>query len=141
LATKKNASNQMYSFTKKNYRNFRTDARYFPFEARKETHQQHKTKIDIDKFRSRTTNITLNEIYLFQNSPVQPLPWLLCPFWQGLAILIAMRMRRYNAGHIAPSSASVASCEATRCRHRVSACAVLPWWPPWPTISNETQKH
>jgi hypothetical protein len=40
------------------YRNFRTDARYFPFKARKETHEQHKTKIDIDEFRSGTTNIT-----------------------------------------------------------------------------------
>jgi hypothetical protein len=32
--------------SKKTYRNFRTDARYFPFEARKETHEQRKTKID-----------------------------------------------------------------------------------------------
>jgi hypothetical protein len=60
LATKKNASNQMNSFTQKNpYRNFRTDARYFLFEARKETHEQCKTKIDIDEFRSGTTIITL----------------------------------------------------------------------------------
>jgi hypothetical protein len=36
-----------------------TDARYFPFEARKETHEQRKTKIDIDEFRSGTTNINL----------------------------------------------------------------------------------
>jgi hypothetical protein len=60
LATKKNASNQMNSFTqKKPYQSFHTDARYFPFKARKETHEQHKTKIDIDEFRSGTTNITL----------------------------------------------------------------------------------
>ncbi len=49
----------MNSFTqKKTYWNFYTNARYFPFEARKETHEQHKTKIDIDEFRSGTTNIT-----------------------------------------------------------------------------------
>ncbi len=48
----------MNSFTqKKTYRNFRTDTIYFPFEARKETHEQHKNKIDIDEFRSGTTNI------------------------------------------------------------------------------------
>jgi hypothetical protein len=59
MATKKNALNQMNSFTqKKPYRSFGTDARYFPFEARKEAHEQHKTKIDIDEFRSGTTNIT-----------------------------------------------------------------------------------
>ncbi len=50
----------MNSFTqKKTYQNFRTDAIYFPFEARKETHEQCKTKIVIDEFRSGTTNITL----------------------------------------------------------------------------------
>jgi hypothetical protein len=32
----------------------------FLFEAMKETHKQRKTKIDIDEFRSRTTNITLS---------------------------------------------------------------------------------
>ncbi len=30
----------------------------FLFKAMKETHEQRKTKIDIDEFRSRTTNIT-----------------------------------------------------------------------------------
>ncbi len=38
-----------FIYSKKNvctYRNFCTDARYFPFEARKETHEQRKTKID-----------------------------------------------------------------------------------------------
>ncbi len=49
----------MNSFTqKKPYRNFCTDAIYFPFEAKKRTHEQRKTKIDIDEFRSGTTNIT-----------------------------------------------------------------------------------
>ncbi len=43
---------------KKLYQNFRTNARYLSFEARKETHDQLKTKIDIDEFRSGTTNIT-----------------------------------------------------------------------------------
>ncbi len=53
----------MSSFTqKKTYRNFCTDARYLPFEARKETHEQRKTKIDLDEFRSRTTNITLSPV-------------------------------------------------------------------------------
>jgi hypothetical protein len=47
-----------FIYSKKTYQNFRTNARYFPFEARKETHEQHKTKIDIDEFRSGTTNIT-----------------------------------------------------------------------------------
>ncbi len=47
-----------FIYSKKMYRNFHTDAIYFPFEARKETHEQHKTKIDIDEFRSGTTNIT-----------------------------------------------------------------------------------
>ncbi len=45
-----------FIYSKKPYRNFCTDARYFPFGARKETHEQHKTKIDIDEFRSGTTN-------------------------------------------------------------------------------------
>ena len=50
----------MNSFTQyKPYWTFHTNAIYFPFEARKETHEQRKTKIDIDEFRSGTTNITL----------------------------------------------------------------------------------
>ncbi len=49
-----------FIYSKKPYQNFHTNARYFPFEARKETHEQRKTKIDIDEFRSGTTNITLN---------------------------------------------------------------------------------
>ena len=43
-----------------------------------------------------------------------------------LAISIATQTRRYNAGHIARWSTSRASLEATGCRHRASACAVLP---------------
>jgi hypothetical protein len=31
----------------------------FLFKAMKKTHEQRKTKIDIDEFRSKTTNITL----------------------------------------------------------------------------------
>jgi hypothetical protein len=58
---------------------------------------------------------------------------------QTLAILISMRTWRCDAEHIARWSASVASCEATRCRHLASAHAVLPWWPPWLTILNETK--
>jgi hypothetical protein len=38
----------------------------------------------------------------------------------------AMVMQRYNAGCIAQWSTSRASLEATGCRHRSSACAVLP---------------
>ncbi len=47
-----------FIYSKKKYRNFRTNARYFPFKARKETHEQSKTKIYKDEFRSGTTNIT-----------------------------------------------------------------------------------
>jgi hypothetical protein len=60
---------------------------------------------------------------------------------QMLGILMAMRIRRCNAGHIAQWSASVASCKATRCHHQASAQAVSPQWPPRLTISNETKKH
>ncbi len=35
-----------FIYSKKTYRNFYINAIYFPFEARKETHEQHKTKID-----------------------------------------------------------------------------------------------
>jgi hypothetical protein len=55
-------------------------------------------------------------------------------------ILIAMPPGQYGAMRIAQWSASVASCEATRCRHLASARAVLPRWPPWLMISNE-KKH
>jgi hypothetical protein len=58
-----------------------------------------------------------------------------------LANLMAMRIRRCNAGHIARWSASVASCKATRCHHWEIARAVLPWQRPWLTILNETKKN
>ena len=57
-----------------------------------------------------------------------------------LAILIAMRMRRYDAGHIVRWSTSRASLEATGCCHQSSACAVLPRRPSWLTNLIETQK-
>jgi hypothetical protein len=59
-----------------------------------------------------------------------------------LAILIAMQMRRYDAGHITQCqwSTSRASLEATGCRHQVSECYVLPQQPPWSTNLNETYK-
>jgi hypothetical protein len=46
-----------------------------------------------------------------------------------------------NAGRITRWSASVASCKATRCRHRVSAHTVLPRRPPWSTILKKNKKH
>jgi hypothetical protein len=58
-----------------------------------------------------------------------------------LAILIAMRMRRYDAGHITQWSTSVASLEATGCRHWASACAILPRQQPRSSILNETTKY
>jgi hypothetical protein len=58
-----------------------------------------------------------------------------------LAIFIAMGMWLYNFGHIAQSSTSQASLEATGCHHRASAWDVLPWQPPWLTILNEIQKQ
>jgi len=59
---------------------------------------------------------------------------------ESLTISMAMAMQPYDAGHIAQWSTSRASLEATGCRHRVSACAVLPRWPPWSTILNKTHK-
>ena len=60
---------------------------------------------------------------------------------KSLAISIAMRMWWCDAGCIARWSTSRASLEATGCRHRASACAVLPRRPPWSTISVENTKH
>jgi len=57
-----------------------------------------------------------------------------------LVILIAMQMRRYDAGHIARWITSRASLEATGCRHWLIACAVLPRRPLWSINSNETHK-
>jgi hypothetical protein len=45
-----------------------------------------------------------------------------------LAILMAMRMRQYNARLIAQWSTSQALLEATGCRYWASACIVLPPW-------------
>jgi hypothetical protein len=58
-----------------------------------------------------------------------------------MTILISMPPGQYGAMRIAQWSASVASCKATKCRHRASAHAVLPRRPLWLMISNETQKH
>jgi hypothetical protein len=58
---------------------------------------------------------------------------------QMLAILMAMRIQRCNVRHITQWSASVASCEATRCPHWASARAVLPQRLPWSTILNKTK--
>ena len=60
---------------------------------------------------------------------------------ESLAISIAMRMRRYDAGLIARWSTSRASLEATGCRHQVSARIALPRRPPWSTISVENTQH
>jgi hypothetical protein len=64
-AKKKCIESGEFIYSKKPYQNFHTDARYSLFEARKETHEQRKTKINIDEFRSGTTNITLipNDTY------------------------------------------------------------------------------
>jgi hypothetical protein len=47
---------------------------------------------------------------------------------------------RYGASHATRWSASVASCEATRCRHQACACAVsarrTPWSSPLPSCQN-----
>ena len=60
---------------------------------------------------------------------------------ESMAISIAMAMQRYDARRIARWSTSRASLEATGCRHRASACAVSPRWPPWSTISKKHTKH
>ena len=59
---------------------------------------------------------------------------------KSMAILIAMAMQRYDAGHIARWSTSRASLEATGCHHRASACTVSPRRPPWSKNLNQTQK-
>jgi hypothetical protein len=55
-------------------------------------------------------------------------------------ISMAMAMQWYDAGRIARWSTSRASLKATGCRHRASACAALPRWPPWLTSLNKTHK-
>jgi len=59
---------------------------------------------------------------------------------KSTTISVAMAMQRYDVGRISRWSTSRASLEATGCRHRVSACAVLPRRPPWSTNSNKTNK-
>ena len=54
---------------------------------------------------------------------------------KSLANLIAMQVRRYDAGHIAQWSTSTAPLEITGCHQPLSACAVSPRRPPWPTNS------
>jgi hypothetical protein len=58
LATNKNASLDEFVYIRKEpYRHFCTNTNTYLFKAMKETHEQRKTKIDIDEFRSGTTNI------------------------------------------------------------------------------------
>jgi hypothetical protein len=59
---------------------------------------------------------------------------------ESLAILIAMRVRRYDVGRIAQWITSGASLEATGCSHPASACAVLHRRPPWSTNSLKQHK-
>jgi len=59
---------------------------------------------------------------------------------ESLAISIAMAMQRYDVGCIIRWSASRASLEATGCRNRVSACAVLPRRPACSTNSLKQHK-
>jgi hypothetical protein len=61
LATNKDGSNQVNSFIFKKSRIGISVPMQdtFLFEAMKETHEQHKTKIDIDELINRTTIITL----------------------------------------------------------------------------------
>jgi hypothetical protein len=58
-----------------------------------------------------------------------------------LAILIAMRMRRYDTGQITRWSTSRASLEATGCRLQASDRIASPRRPPWSAISVENIKH
>ncbi len=57
-----------------------------------------------------------------------------------LVISVIIRMRRYDAGHIARWSTSQASLEATVCCHRASACAISPQQLPWSTNTLKTHK-
>ena len=60
---------------------------------------------------------------------------------ESLAILIAMAMQRYNAGHIAQWSTSGTSLEATGCRYWLSACAVRRIIPAATMFKNSNQTH
>jgi len=59
---------------------------------------------------------------------------------KSTTISMAMAIQRYDAGRITRWITSRASLEATGCCHQVSACAVLPRWPPWLTNLNKTHK-
>ncbi len=72
-----------FIYSKKTFRIFRTDARYFLFEARKETHEQRQTKIDIDEFRSGTTNITL----LDRDA---------CPITVTYSVAVSMQLQKFT---------------------------------------------
>ncbi len=56
------------------------------------------------------------------------------------AILMAMRIRRYNAEHITEYGRSKATLDATICRHWASICLVLPWRTPWSLITAQKVK-
>ncbi len=58
----------------------------------------------------------------------------------SMAISIAIEINWYDAGRIAQWSTSRASLKATGCCHRLSACIVSPWRPPWSNNSNQTHK-
>jgi hypothetical protein len=59
---------------------------------------------------------------------------------QLLAILITMRMRRYNVGPITQWSTSQSSQEATVCHCQASACIALLQGLPWSQHWWKTQK-
>ncbi len=60
---------------------------------------------------------------------------------KSMAISMAMAMQWYDAGRIARWITSRVSLEATGCRHRASACTILPRQRPWSTNLNKTHKH
>jgi len=58
---------------------------------------------------------------------------------KSTTISMAMAMQQYDAGLIAQWSTSRASLKATRCRHWVSACSVLPRR--WSKLTNSNNTH
>ena len=54
--------------------------------------------------------------------------------------LAPYQMWQYDAGRIDQWRTSKASLKATGCRRWSSACAILPRWPPWSLLLNETYK-
>ncbi len=85
-----------FIYSKKTNRNFRTNARYFPFTASKGTHEQRKTKIDKDEFRSGTTNIT-HATFAKGNANLFILRWRWCKIWEHLFLMVVFRWRIYNS--------------------------------------------